>query len=297
MRFSIALAFNDAEDLPALARAAEEAGFGAVILSDHLVYPESLETPYPYTKDGRPPWRPETAWPDPFVTAASLAAVTTRLRFVVSVFVLPMRNPVLAAKTILTTAVMTGGRLELGVGAGWMREEFDLVGVPFAERGRRLDEAIGLLRKFEAGGVVEHHGEFFDVPPVKLRPVPKEPIPIYGGGTSPRALRRAATRCDGWASQIVSRRELEGYVAELRRLRADSPRAGEPFAISTAVSDTFGEAGYRELDAIGVTDCITIPWAFYGTDTETGSCSDKCDGIRRFGDEVLAKLGRAAPAD
>lgn len=172
--------------------------------------------------DGRPPWQPETAWPDPFVAAASLAAMTTRLRFLVSVFVLPMRHPALAAKTILTTAVMTGGR-------------------------------------------------------------------------PPRALRRAATLCDGWATQIQTRSELAELLNELRRLRAASPRADEPFAVSTAVRDAFDEAGYRELEALGVTDCITVPWMFYGTDTATASCNEKCDGIRRFGDEVLSKLGYAAP--
>jgi probable F420-dependent oxidoreductase len=296
MLFAVALAYNEPEELPALARAAEEAGFGSVILSDHLVYPETLATPYPYTRSALPPWQPDTPWPDPFVAAASLAAVTTRLRFIVSVFVLPMRDPALAAKTVMTTAVMTGGRLELGVGVGWMREEFDLVDIPFATRGRRLDEAMEVLRKFEAGGVVEHRGEFFDIPPLRMEPVPKAPIPIYGGGVSPRALRRAATRCDGWAGMIQRRAELPGLLGELRRLRADSPRAEDPFSITTATRDAIDEAGYREMESLGITNLITAPWVFYGVDTRTGTCQEKCDGIRRFGEEVLAKLGYAAPS-
>lgn len=293
MEFAVALAYNDPEQLPALARAAEEAGFGSVILSDHILYPEKLTTNYPYTSSGRPPWSPDTPWPDPFVVAAALAAHTQRLRFIVSVFVMALRDPVLAAKTIMTTSVMTGQRLDLGIGVGWMREEFETVGQPFTGRGRRVDESIEILRKFEAGGLVEHHGEIFDFPPVRMAPVPSRPTPIFGGGLSAPALRRAATLCDGWAGQIQKRGEIEGLIAELRRLRADSSRAAEPFSIVTAVGDAIDESGYREMASLGISTLITVPWVFYGVDLMKGSCEDKCDGIRRFGEDVLHKLGYA----
>lgn len=297
MRFALALAFNDERQLPTLARVAEESGFSSVILSDHLFYPEPLETDYPYTDDGLPPWLPDTPWPDPFVTAAALGAVTTRLRFIVSVFVMPLRHPMLAAKTVMTTSVLTGGRLELGVGAGWMREEFESVDVRFSERGRRLNESIELLRKCEAGGLVEHHGEFFNVPPFRMSPVPSSPTPIYGGGLSKPALRRATHLCDGWAGQIQSRKELPGLIKELARLRAESPRQNDHFPIISAVGDAFDEQGYREMEEIGVTDLITVPWMFYGISTKEGGLEEKCDAMRRFGDEVLHRFGYAATDD
>lgn len=297
MQFSIALAYNEPEDLAPLARAAEEAGFGSVILSDHLLYPEKRETPYPYTRDGKMPWRADTSWPDPLVTAASLGAITERLRFIVSVMVLPLRDPVLAAKSISTTSVLTRGRLELGVGAGWMREEFEIVGQQFERRGKRLDEAIDVLRKFEAGGVVEHHGEFFDIPPVRMAPMPARPTPIYGGGLSKPALRRAASQCDGWAGQIQTQGDLDGILGELRRLRENSPRSDEPFRIVTAVGDAFDEKGYRALEEKGVTDLITVPWVFLGGDLTGSSLQQKCDGIHQFGKEILDRFGFVAKPD
>ena len=294
MQFSIALAYNQPEDLRVLALAAEEAGFGSVILSDHLLYPLDRKTPYPYTKDGRMPWQQDTPWPDPFVVAASLGAVTQRLRFILSVLVLPLRHPVLAAKTIMTTSVMTQGRVEVGVGAGWMREEFDILGVPFDERGRRLDEALDVLRKFESGGVIDHRGDHFAIPPVRMAPIPERPTPIYGGGLSKPALRRAATRCDGWVGQIQTRSEMPSLIAELRRLRAASARREAPFRIVSAVSDAYDERRYREMEAAGVTDLITVPWVFLGADLTKSTLEEKCDGIREFGRTVLEPLGYAA---
>jgi probable F420-dependent oxidoreductase len=297
MQFSIALAYNRPEDLPALARAAEEAGFGSVILSDHLIYPETRETPYPYTKDGQMPWQADTPWPDPLVVAASLGAVTKRLRFIVSVMILPLRNPVLAAKSIMTTSVMTGGRLELGVGAGWMREEFEIVGQPFEKRGKRLDESLEVLRKFEGGGVIEHHGDFFDIPPVRMDPIPKQSTPIYAGGLSKPALRRAAERCDGWAGQIQKQGEMPGLIAELQKLRAASPRKSDPFRIITAIADGADEKAYRELADLGVTDLITVPWIFHGAKLHGSSLEEKCAGIFEFGEKTLKPQGYAAKRD
>jgi probable F420-dependent oxidoreductase len=294
MKFCIALAYNDPRELPALARSAEAAGFEAVILSDHLVYPVALNTPYPYTKDGRPRWEPATPWPDPFVAIGALAAVTERLRFITSIFVLPLRHPVLAAKTVATAAVMSGERLVLGVGAGWMREEFDLVGEPFAGRGRRLEEQLDVMRALWSGEPVAHEGAFYRFDAVQMSPVPEAPIPVWGGGVSEVALRRAATRCDGWLSEIQKQAEMPGILKTLRAARADSPRAGTPFSVCAAVADAFTPDAYRRLEEQGVTHLITVPWLFYGA-PET--LEQKCDGIARFGDEVIGPLAeRGAPA-
>jgi probable F420-dependent oxidoreductase len=222
------------------------------------------------------------------VAVAAMAAVTERIRFLTSVLVLPLRHPVLAAKSVATAAVLSGGRLTLGVGAGWMREEFAALGQSFETRGRRLAEAIEILRRLLAGGLVEHHGEFYDFDPIEMHPVPKTSVPIYGGGVSDAALRRAATLCDGWASEIQTRNELDVILGRLRDYRKSSSRAGEPFGVCAALRDVVDLDGYRAMEERGVTELITVPWLFYGDQEQ--SCQAKCDGIRRFGDEVLARF-------
>ncbi len=205
-----------------------------------------------------------------------------------SVFVLPLRNPVLAAKQIGTLAVLSGGRVTLGIGAGWMRDEFEICGARFARRGARLDEAIEILRKLWAGGWVAHRGEFFSFPPLEMSPVPPREIPIWGGGISAPALARAAQRCDGWISDLHTTAELTELIARLRELRADSPRAARPFAVLASCKDAYDLGSYRRLRDLGVTHLQTMPWVFYGGPTD--DLAQRVAGIRRFGDEVIAKL-------
>ena len=288
MEFYIAVAYNDPHHLCDIARTADDAGFGGLIVSDHIVYPGELKTKYPYTSDGRPRWEVDTPWPDPMIAVGAMSAVTTRLRFLCSIYLLGLRHPVLAAKSISTAAYMSNNRLTLGVGAGWMKEEFDLMDQPFETRGKRLNESIEVLRTLLAGGMVEHHGDFYDFDPIEMSPVPTQKVPIYGGGTSEAALRRAATLCDGWASEIQTTAELDKIVEDLRRFRDDSPLAGEPLGICAALRDVFDLDGYRAMRDRGVTELIAVPWLFYGDASQ--SVDQKCDGIRRFADEVLSKL-------
>jgi probable F420-dependent oxidoreductase len=287
VKFITSLAFSDPAQILPLAQACDAAGFDAVAVSDHLVHPERIDTPYPYTPDGSPRWEPFTAWPDPWVTAGYVAAATERLRVVTSIYVLPMRNPVMAAKAIGTAAVLSGGRVALGLGVGWMREEFQAAEAPFERRGARTDEMIAVLRKLWAGGWVEHHGEFYDFPRLEMSPAPGD-VPIYGGGLSAPAFRRAAHHCDGWISDLHTTAELADMVARLRTLRADGPRADRPFAVLASVLDAVKPDVYRRLDAIGVTHVQTMPWIFYGGATE--DLQQRVDGVRRFGDEVAGPL-------
>jgi probable F420-dependent oxidoreductase len=288
MKFVTSLAFSDPAHYTALAKACDAAGFDAVALSDHVVHPQRIDTPYPYTPDGTPRWEPFTAWPDPWVTAGHLSAVTERLRVVTSIFVLPMRNPFLVAKAVGTAAVLSNNRVALGIGVGWMREEFAACGQPFERRGARANEMIAVLRKLWGGGYVEHRGEFYDFPPMEMSPVPSREIPIYSGGISRPALRRAADLCDGWISDLHSTDELRGLLGELSALRADSPRAERPFQVMASVSDAFDLDAYRRLAELGVTHIQTMPWVFYAGATD--DLEKRCEGIRRFGDEVIAPL-------
>jgi len=288
MHFTVSCAFSSATHLLDMARAADEAGFDTMAISDHVVHPEVIRTPYPYTHDGSTRWEPFTDWPDCWVAIGAMAAVTRRLRFVTGVYVLPMRNPFLVAKAVGTAAVLSNNRVALGIGAGWMKDEFDLMQQPFERRGRRMDEMIEVMRLLWRGGMVEHHGEFYDFDRLEMSPVPSEEIPIYVGGLSKPALRRAARLCDGWISDLHTVDELRAIVAELRALRADSPRAGRPLQILAAASDAFDLDGYRRMRDAGVTHVMTMPWIFYG-----GSIlelRDKCDGMRRFGEEVIARM-------
>lgn len=288
MKFAVILAYNDPCEFTELARAAEQAGFGAMVLSDHLVHPERLSTRYPYTENGEPPWPRFTPWPDPFVAIGAMAAVTRRIRFITNVLVLPTRNPILVAKTVGTAAVMSGNRVILGVGLGWMREEFALVGQSFSGRGRRAEEMIEVMRKLWAGGMVEHHGEHYDFEHLEMSPAPSEPIPIYVGGTSDPALRRAARIGQGWSADLHTTDEIREFAAKLSAYRRDSPLAGEPMEICAAIRDAKTLDHFRRLDEIGVSYLITMPWM-----THTGlagSLERKCDAIRRFGDEVIGRM-------
>lgn len=287
MKFVTSLAFAPPAQLLPLAQACDAAGFDAVALSDHVVHPEKIATPYPYTKDGAPRWQPFTAWPDPWVTAGAIAAVTERLRVVTSVFVLPLRHPVLVAKAVGTAAVLSGGRVALGIGVGWMREEFEICGAAFERRGARADEMIAVLRKLWAGGWVEHAGDFYAFPRLDMSPAPGE-VPIYGGGLSEAAFRRAAWHCDGWISDLHTSEELRGIVAKLRALRAEGPRAGRPFTVLGSVVDAVTPDDYRRLEESGVTHVQTMPWVFYGGPTD--DLARRLEGIRRFGDEVARPL-------
>lgn len=288
MQFAISTAFHAPADLIELARAADECGYAYLAMSDHVVHPRELATPYPYTEDGQRRWEAFTPWPDPWVTAAALAMVTTRIRFYTSVYVLPLRNPFQIAKSVGTAAVLSGDRVSLGVGVGWCEEEFELMEQSFRRRGARANEMFDVLRKLWGGGWVEHHGEFYDFDALEMSPSPARPIPIYSGGFSKPALRRAAHHGDGWISDLHTTAEILPLIEEVLRLRAEGPRAGEPFEIFASVSDAHELDGYRRLRDAGATHLLTMPWFFY-----SGAAEDiglRCDGVRRFADDVLAKL-------
>jgi probable F420-dependent oxidoreductase len=288
MKFVIAAAYSEPRDLLALARSADASGWDAIAVSDHVIHPEQAKTPYPYTSDGSMRWPPHTPWPDPWVAIAAMAAVTERLRFLTNVFVLPMRSPFLAAKAIGTAAVMSENRVALGVGVGWLRDEFALLGQDFHTRGRRTDEMIEVMRLLWTGRMVEHRGEFYAFDRLEMSPAPTEPVPIYFGGVSEPALRRAARIGDGWISDIHSTEELRAHCATLRAYRAEAGRAHVPFDVLASANDAFNVDGYRRLEDAGVTHLLTMPWFFYGGPMIP--LAQKQESITRFADDVIAKM-------
>lgn len=188
--------------IPSMARAFEDAGFDSLWVSDHVVLPREIRSRYPFAADGRATWPTDTPYLDALIALALAAAATERVRLGTAVLVLPMRNPVELAKQAASIDVASGGRLELGVGAGWLAEEFAALNVPFARRGARLEEWIAIARACWTGAPPPHAGEHYDLPAdVLCLPTPAHDIPILVGGHSPVALKRAGRVGDGWLGQ------------------------------------------------------------------------------------------------
>ena len=287
MKFVISAAFQPPEHLVPIAIAADEAGYEAIASSDHAVYPETLDTPYPYTEDGVRRYDETSHFPDPWVLAGALSSVTKRLRFTTNVYVLPMRNPFMAAKQIATAAALSNDRVTLTIGVGWSNLEFKLVGQEFKRRGARTDEMLEVIQKALTGEWFEHHGEFYDFDRLKLTPpTPTKPIPVWVGGISDFALRRAA-RNDGWLSDLQTSAEIIECIDKVRAYRKDLGRS-DTFDVMASASDAHDVDGYQKLDDAGVNHILTMPWAFYHGLTE--DLDKKIDGIKRFADDVITKM-------
>jgi len=287
MKFVVSAAFQPVSELVPIAQAADSHGYEAIAFSDHVAYPEEIDTPYPYTEDGSRRYDETSPFPDPWVAIGALSAVTKRIRFTNNVYVLAMRNPFIAAKTIGTASLLANGRVTLTVGVGWSKVEFEMAGQPFEGRGRRTDEMIEVMKKLWSGDWVEHHGEFYDFPRTKMPPAPEHPIPIWVGGFSEPALRRAA-RNDGWLSDLQTSADIVRCIERVRALRGEMGRAHLPLDVMASPSDAFTVDGFRKLEDAGVTHILTMPWVFYGG--LTTDPAKKLDGLKRFADDVVAKL-------
>jgi probable F420-dependent oxidoreductase len=290
MRFTYAESMTDPAFYGPLAIAAEEAGYHSMVIPDSICYPLHADSVYPYSPDGTREFLEDKPFLEPFSLIPALGAVTSRIRFIPFVVKVPVRNPVLLAKQATSTAVLTGGRLSLGVGVSPWREDYDILGADWATRGRRLDESIAIVRGLAAGGYFEFHGTTYDLPPVKIAPVPAEPIPVLIGGHADAALRRAARLGDGWMHGGGDPADLPRLLARLAELRAASPdRAGAPFEVHVISMDAYTADGVRRLEEAGVTDVIIgFRWP-YVTGPDTEPLARKIDSLRRFADDVIAK--------
>jgi probable F420-dependent oxidoreductase len=287
------VAFLESDQLVDVARKTEEAGFTGIVTADHQVYPRQLKSPYPYTPDGSPMWSPETPWPDSWCLISAMAAVTRRLRFTNAVYVAPARNLFTVAKLVATASVISGGRVSLGVGSGWMKEEFDLNGTDFHTRGRRLDEMIDALRVLWTPGWQEFHGDFYDFDELMASPWPPAPVPVYAGGISDAAISRAVSRCDGWLAEGARPLdELLRWVQRIRTERAQAARATQPFTILAAVGTPLTPSIVRQLEDAGVTGLMCAPWmtAEVIAGNFRSSLAVKEAAIESFAEEVIAKV-------
>jgi probable F420-dependent oxidoreductase len=271
-----------------LARTADEVGWDGIVLPDHLVHLEQIATRYPYAEDGERPWQPEDPYPDVWVSIGAMAAVTERVQFHQGVYVVPLRNPFVLAKAAGTAAILSGGRVTLGLGLGWMKEEFDLVGERFDARGRRAEEMVEVMRKLWTGEMVEHHGEFYDFPRLQMRPAAPQGIPIWVGGRTEAALRRVARVGDGWIPDILDVKELAAGIAKIERYRGELGRPEAPLDVIGAPKEGYAIDDFRRMEDAGVTHIWVIPWLIYDADPTT--LEAQRDALVRFGDEVIAKM-------
>jgi probable F420-dependent oxidoreductase len=247
-------------ELPELAAFAESLGFDGIGLSDHLVRPREVASAYPYSADGRMEAGTATPYPDVWVTIAALAQHTRRVRFVSNVYVMPLRDPFSVAKSVSTAAVLSGDRVVMGVGVGWMAEEFALTGQRFAARGRRTDEMLLVLEKLLSGEMVEHAGEFYRFAPLQMQPVPARRPLVWIGGESPAALARAA-RWDGWLGVYYDVDEALARLAQVDRLRREAGRGNRPFDVALALRSAPDREARRRLEEAGMTVLLhPAPW-------------------------------------
>lgn len=288
MRFTYAEAMTDPTFYVPLARAAEQAGYASMSVPDSIAYPFESDSTYPYTRDGGREFLEDKAFIEAFVLTAALGTITTTLRFTTFVVKLPIRPPALVAKQAGSLAWLIGNRLALGVGISPWREDFALMGVPFSDRGRRMDECITIVKGLTSGGYFEFHGEFYDIPKTKMTPTPSQPIPILIGGHADAALRRAA-RCDGWMHGGGDAEELDRLLGKLERFRQAEGKTG-PFEIHVISADAFTVEGVKRLEDKGVTDVIVgfrVPYVV-GPDTEP--LDAKLRHLESFAETVIATV-------
>src|SRR5256885_1463875 len=288
MRFPYAEAMTDPTYYLPLAKAAEDAGYHAMTIADSIAYPFESDSTYPYTRDGSREFLDGKAFIEAFVLAGALCAVTTTLKFNFFVLRLPIRPPALVPKQAGSLAALFDNRLGLGVGTSPWPEDYELMGVPFAKRGKRMDECIEIIRGLTSGEYFEFHGEFYDIPKTKMTPAPDRPIPILVGGHAEAALKRAA-RCDGWMHGGGQPAELDRLIKQLNQIRADEGRTG-PFEIHVISVDAFTLDGIKRLEDKGVTDVIVGFRIPYITGQDTEPLDTKIRHLEKFAETVIAKL-------
>ncbi len=283
--------FPDPEGARRVARLAEAAGFDSLFAVEHVVWPENYESIYPYGPSGRLPGNPSTKLPDPLIWLTWVAAATTRLRFMTAVMILPQRNPLVLAKEVATLDYLSGGRFELGIGVGWLKEEFEALGIPFERRGKRADEYVATMRALWASDAASFTGEFVKFDKVSSNPKPvAKSVPIIVGGHSEAAARRAGRLGDGFFPSIGAQVDTMPLLDVVRR---SAERAGrDPAKVELILgcpgalpkSGTDPRAAVEERIARGA-GRLALPVTAFMPDLETT--------LARFGEEIIKPYANA----
>jgi probable F420-dependent oxidoreductase len=264
----------------AVAQMAEELGFESIWTVEHVVVPSGYQSQYPYSDNGRMPGGEDVPIPDPLIWLAYVAAATKTVRLATGILILPQRNPVILAKEIATLDRLSGGRVELGVGVGWLEEEFDALGVPFADRGKRTDEYIEVLRKLWREPESSYDGTFTSFAPLKSYPKPsaKEGPPIHVGGHTPVAARRAGRLGDGFFPGR-SGGDLASLLDIMRKSAVDAGR--DPESVEVTAGGGLDLEYVKEAADMGVDRVVCPPLGF---DLETLRTN-----LGNYSENVIAK--------
>jgi probable F420-dependent oxidoreductase len=286
MKFWLSLMFEPPHSLATHARNAEAHGFEGVVLPDHVIVKEGPRTPHP---NGYP-LQADEIFLDPLLAFSAMAAVTTRLKFLTFVFVVPLRDPFTLAKQAGSLAVLSDNRFILGTGTGWLKEEFETLGRDFHTRGRRMDETLSILRDLWDDGYAEFHGQHFDFPRSGMFPVPDQHIPIWIGGHSKAAARRAAKH-DGYLPMRVlsdpggvdSDTLAEfAFIDEHRRAQGLPSDYDRLMTVDPSIVD---RSTVRRFEEAGITNLLVQPWQ---TADQRLSQEDKSRLVAEFAESVIA---------
>ncbi len=259
---SIAIDGNDSLEI---CRRAEAAGFESLWCGEHVVLPDSIASKYPYSPDGKIPAEPDTPIPDPLIWLGFAAAAAPTLKLGTCILIVPQRNPLILAKELASLDQLCGGRLELGLGVGWMKEEFDALGVDWARRGARNDEYIAAMRALWSGPHAEFHGEFVDFEPATCSPRPVNGnVPIVVGGDSEAALKRAVRLADGYFPGEGDATRLKELLARLHATAEANNRDPKSIEINAMFGTQMADpaAGVEEMASLGV-DRMMVPAFFF----------------------------------
>jgi len=291
VKFVASIAMVEPDYYLPLARAAEESGFDVITLADSICYPRHSSSKYPYNRDGSREFLENKPFIETIVAMAAMGGATERISFCPFVLKMPIRHPVLLAKQVTSLAVLTGGRIQLGVGTSPWPDDYEVTGLPWSGRGRRLEECIAIVRGLTSGDYFGFQGEFYEFPAIKLNPVPDGAIPILIGGHSEVNIERSGRLADGWMSAtFLPDEELAGVIGRLHQVRREQGRRGDFFVYATT-PDSFRAEGIAKLEDLGVTHTMGGFTAFdpYGPDADTESLQEKIDALHRYGEEVIAR--------
>ncbi len=255
----INVGMKDHERVAGLVKKAEEVGLESVWTFEHVIVPETYESRYPYDPRGKMAATPETSFIDPLIAIAFAAAHTSTIRFGTGVNILPQANPLFMAKQVASLDVVSGGRLMLGIGTGWLREEYQALGATFERRGARFDDYLTAMKKVWSGEVVEHKSDFIDWSGFKSHPTPlqKPHPPLIIGGSTPPALRRVVEHGDGWFAPSAGVDNLKPQLETLRKLAREAGRDPETIEISAMWPyGSEGVASISQYEDLGVSRLI-----------------------------------------
>lgn len=299
--------FSDAAGAKRLAQAAEAAGFDSLVVIEHVVWPTHYESRYPYSPTGRLPGDPSTKLPDPLIWMAFALAATSRLKCMTGILILPQRNPVVLAKELATLDHMSGGRLELGVGVGWLKEEFEALGVPWEKRGARTDEYIEAMRQLWAQDDASYDGKFVNFKGMSCNPKPVQGrVPIHIGGHSEAAARRAAKYGDGFFPATGSQVDIKPVIEHMHKLAAENGRDPHAIEITTGCPGAIPGSGMDPLKAVAEAAAkgvgrVVLPVTAFMTGGPSGAtqhantfggldASGLEQRLQEFGEKVIRKV-------